>query len=109
MTSHATDFERLLEAYGQAYANDLVEFHLPRIIYNHEPLREARTALLALVAGVCKDAGRYRYLRECYPNDSPMTVVANPKLLLAGTLCHTAERLDAAIDAALAATDKEPT
>jgi hypothetical protein len=65
-----------------------------------------RTAMLTLVAGLCKDAGRYRYLRECYPNDSPMTVVANPKMLLAGTLCHTAERLDAAIDAALAATDE---
>ena len=65
-----------------------------------ELLRKAREELEAAQ----KEAARYRALREMHWSESPMVVVTKPKASLRlGAECPSRERLDEAIDAAIAA------
>lgn len=55
-----------------------------------------------------KDAERYRWLRAMHWHDSPLAVVCNPKeAIKPGHDCPSGERLDAAIDAAMATHRKQ--
>jgi len=50
-----------------------------------------------------RDAMRYRFLRECHWNESPLCVVVDPKgMVKLGADCPTTTRLDDAIDEMLA-------
>jgi len=60
----STEIDRLIEAYGYDYAMDPVELNLPAINYNHAPLKDARTALIAAIREVVRDAERYRFMRD---------------------------------------------
>ena len=58
--------------------------------------------LVEHVAGLAKDAARYRWLRMTDWWDSPMSVIVNPKQQAKpGTDCPSRDRLDSAIDAAM--------
>lgn len=67
-------------------------------------LRDADTELEAAK----RDAARYRWLRHQHWNMADMCVVENPKKnVLLGARCPSRELLDAAIDAAAGAAQKE--
>ena len=96
------EYVRLLGALDDAYSRGNWK-HETEVIYGQLSayVRSLIQRQAAELEQSRKDAERYRYLRKCYPNTSPMTVVAYPNRLLAGTACHTEERLDAAVDAQL--------
>ncbi|MDT4879307.1 hypothetical protein FQZ97_1149610 [compost metagenome] len=51
---------------------------------------------------MAKDAERYRHLRVCHWNDSPLAVVCDPKKQVKlGADCPSGDLLDAAIDAVM--------
>jgi hypothetical protein len=86
-----------------------------RSAHGRENVKATRKALLAhiesipaRVAGVRKDAERYQWLRMQEWFDGPMCVLREPKRVLTsgiglGADCPSRDRLDAAIDAAMAA------
>lgn len=50
-----------------------------------------------------RDAMRYRFLRKCHWNESPLCVVVNPKAMVKlGADCPSKSRLDDAVDELLA-------
>lgn len=73
---------------------------------------QARAALLEPVGeGDARDAARYRWLREQEWFEGPLCVLRDPKRVLTqgiglGADCPSRDRLDTAIDAAIAASPK---
>ena len=92
-----TDLQKI-----EAAVDALAEIAMDSPVYDDMGI-SARTTLLTLVAGVCKDSARYQWLRE--------TEVEWAEFLLE----YKGEAFDRAIDLAMqhdpsiAATDKEPT
>ena len=76
---------------GEMYAAHAINSH-DELVAEVERLREFE-----------RDAMRYRFLRECHWNGSPLCVVVDPKKMVKiGADCPTTTRLDDAIDEMLA-------
>lgn len=72
-----------------------------------EDLRQENQRLRAELAECKRDAERYRWLRAQHWATSNLTAVRNPQQALRlGSDCPSGERLDALIDAALAAKEE---
>lgn len=73
-------------------------------LHSHIVLASQRDSLRAEVEALRKDAERYRWLREQQWNTSPICAVTRPKdAVKLGHDCPSLDRLDAAIDAAMEA------
>ena len=63
---------------------------------------DAVIELVTMLRQAEKDAARYRWLRECHWDESPLCVVVNPKAMVKlGADCPSESRLDDAIDEAM--------
>ena len=81
------------------YSGDKMAEHVLHAINSHDEIAAEVERLRELEA----DAMRYRKLRECHWNESPICVVVDPKQMVKlGADCPTTTRLDDAIDALIA-------